>query len=243
MFRTPIPPIPPIDISRIISVGKRVFKAIKNLFVDDETRKQAPLTQHSELSEVANLNGILFEYRNQVKQVANELEREITDECMEVFHKIISIFEAANESYEIYRVDRLRRKFDRMAESISGTFERYVAKRISLDDVECSEILKMLPGELKGERMQNLKKKVFIEAVEDIVGKLNEAVEELLEDIEDAINLRLNMIKNQLEEKTLAYESITCTTQEKENHNEKVQLSAIFSLGNIQVIEELVEEY
>lgn len=237
------PPIPPIDIFKIITIGKKIIRVIKDLFAgDDETKKQDPLTKDSDLSEVATLNGVLLEYRNQVKHVADELEKDIIAECMEVFNKIIDIFQSANDSYEIYRVERLKRKFDRMINNIPGVFERHVAKRISLDDIECSEILKMLPGETKGERMKSLKKKVFIEAIEDITHKLNEAVEELLEDIDDAIQMRLDTMKNQLEEKALAYDSIICSAKEKGNESQVVKLNATYLLAMTELVDDLVSE-
>ena len=210
--------------------------------LSDRTKEEKPLDDKSDIADVQRLNGILLEYRNEVKRVATDLENDIIEDCNDVFEKIMNLFESANESYEIYRVERMKRRFERIEGHISGAFERHVARRISLDDRECSEILRMLPGEAKGQRMQELKKKVFIEVVDDITSKINEVIDELFEDIDDAIQHRLETIGTQLLEKSTVYNELIANGDAKGDVQESIVLNGEYMVSTLELIEELVTQ-
>lgn len=100
----------------------------------------------------------------------------------------------------------------------------------------------MLPGEAKGQRMQELKKKVFIEVVDDITSKINEVIDELFEDIDDAIQHRLETIGTQLLEKSTVYNELIANGDAKGDVQESIVLNGEYMVSTLELIEELVTQ-
>lgn len=204
----PIPPIPgPLQDILIELIGRAGRKFIDKVFSKDKTKeKPAYNPEKSEANEVLELNAALMDYRNEVKQATAELEAEIKKECEKVFTEVIGSLEFANEEFEFYRPSRLRRKLDTFLQELDGIFANYTSKRISLDDTECLAVLKMRPGDLKGQRMRELKERVFKESVEEINRRMNSFVNEFFEDMEFSVDHRMSEIEQRLEEKIAAFE-------------------------------------
>ena len=201
-------PIPPETIPMIIDfIIKAGDKILDKVFAKDETKDQPAYNpEKSEAAEVANLNAALMDYRGEVKQATAELEEEIKKACENVFTEVLGSLEFANEEFEFYRPSRLKRKLDTFLQELDGIFANYTAKRISLDDTDCLAVLKMRPGDLKGQRMRELKERVFKESVEEVNRKLNSFVSEFFEDMDFSVDHRMSEVERRLEEKIAAFE-------------------------------------
>lgn len=200
-----IPTIPPPLLPLIDIV---VNKLIDKIFDKDKIKEQPAYNpEKSDATEVMEINNALMEYRGEVKQATVELEGEIKKACENVFTEVINTLEFANEEFEFYRVSRMKRKLESFLQDIDGIFSNYTAKRISLDDTDLIAVLKMRPGELKGQRLRDLKKQVLFESVEEVNRKLNCFVSEFFEDMEFSVDHRMNEIEQRLEEKMIAFEA------------------------------------
>ena len=160
----PFPRIPlPVIIDGLKKVAKVGKKVLEILFIGNgQIEKERPLdTKNTDTDNIMSLNAILTDYRQEVKSATIELENNIKGICKDVFEGILESLEFVNEQFEFYRISAFKRKINRFTEEIDGIFEKHTAKRISLDDNECIAILKMMPGDLKGKRMKELKEVVF----------------------------------------------------------------------------------
>lgn len=228
-------------LKKTVQIALNVGVLVKSLFSNNDgfNLKSFSNKNRNDINEVANLNAALTDYRTQVGEVGKVIENDIITSSENFFSDIISLFESINNSYSIGNIERARRKTSRFRIRIEGTFEDHTAKRISLDDMECLEILKMLPGEIKSTKMNELKKKVFEESVEKIAYSIKDITEELIEDISDSFNFKLNMLEQQLNEKMNIFSVLTNNTNSREELEESIEIYSNYLLSVSNVIENL----
>lgn len=228
------------------NIGKRIFEAGKaffgTLFNGNEVREQKSFNEEkAQVDDIYNLNSLLGEYRQKVKSEMGSLEKEIQQICREVFLAIVETLEFANESFQFYKTTSIQRRIDNFLESLDGIFELHTAKRISLDDVECLSILKMVAGDNKANKMSELKKKVFQETIEDINKKLNEFMNDFFDSMELSVDTRMASIEERLEEKTESFEQLTKVNNEHDDRFEKIMMNANYRLYVAEKVVELID--
>ncbi len=223
---TPKPPVPPEIIGKIfkgvVKVGKKIIEGIVNIgktawnvitgddkIQEELSNKKGFNPEKSEANDIAELNKLLNEYKANISAAANDLEREMIVEYADQLEEIMSVFEECNKDLKVIRSENIRRRFKRMNNGLKGTFEEYISKRISLDDPEFVKILKLPAGELKNQRLQEIKQKVFIEAGNEIVRRIKNTVEEFTDTVEDAFNEHLERAEQSIEEKSEAFEEMS----------------------------------
>lgn len=220
-------PLGPLEPLLIELLGKAGNKLIDKLFSDDKTKEQPAYNpEKSEAEEVLALNADLMDYRSEVKQASAELESIIKEKCEEFFTKAIDDLEAANKQFEFYRTSRLKRKLNDFLQELDGIFAKYTAKRISLDDADCLAILKMRPGDLKGQRMRELKELVFKESIEELNRKMESFVNEFFEDMEFSVDHRMAEVEQRLEEKITAFKIAESSNAQHSDRLEEIILRA-----------------
>ena len=243
----PIPPIIPKDPSKVFGVFKRIIQAGKKFFDvlingDDIKEQKSMDTKRSTADDIMQLNSVLQEYRRNVSEELKELETEVKNVCKEVFDQITESVEFANSEFDFYKTAALERKLNTYLSEIDGIFEKHVIKRISLDDTECEKILKMMPGELKGTRMAELKKKVFEEAIEDLNGKIEEFQKDISESMEMAVNYRLDSLENSLEEKKEIFMKLAENTENIKSEKEDICVYSEFKASVAEMYTQILKE-
>lgn len=243
----PIPPIMHEDPSKSFRLLKRVIQAGKKFFDvlingDDIKNQKSMDTKRGTADDIMQLNSVLQEYRKNVSEESKELETEVKDVCREVFNQITESVEFANSEFDFYKTAALERKLNTYLSDIDGIFEKHVIKRISLDDIECEKILKMMPGELKGTRMAELKKKVFEEAIEDLNEKIKEFQRDISENIEMAVNYRLDNLENSLEEKKEIFTKLTENTENIKSEKEGICVYSEFKASVAEMYMQILKE-
>ena len=241
-------PIPPIDPLKIIGdvirgIGK-VAKYAWNV-ITGQDEKQAAIAnqksvnpQKSTVDEMAELNKLLAEYRKGISDAAESMESEMIVECSMMLEDIMDVFTESNQHLKVMRSDSVERKFKRVAKDLKGTFAEYVQKRISLDDTECVKILKLPAGELKNQRLQEMKQRVFVEASNEIVKRIKDAVEDFSDTVEDAFNDHLDRAEEQLHERTESFEELSRITENDTESVENVMLKANYLLAVCSYVED-----
>lgn len=217
---------------RILDFGK---KAIDFLINGDDVKNQSAMdTENSSAEDTMNLNSVLLNYRKKVKDETRPIEENVKEACKEVFSSICDSVDFANSKFQIYKADSLKRRLDDITEAIDGIFEKHVAKRISLDDETCTDILKMMPGELKGQRMAELKEAVLKEAIDDICIKINKFEEDIFDSMEISANSRLEGMEKLLLDKNAKFNEIS---QNSVDVNKKIELARIKSYYILSLID------
>ncbi len=120
-------------------------------------------------------------------------------------------------SININHIERENRKTE---DTIHGFIVKRVAKRISLDDSECLEILKLNPGKEKEEQLDQFYRKVLKEAVLELSDELRHSMETQTDNVCDTIQHRIDDIVETCEAKTAEFERIR---QVKASDGEKIE--------------------
>ena len=228
-------------IDTIVKVGKKVWDLIKgqDKAQDEISQIKGYNPQKSEANDIAELSKLLTEYRQNIITAGEELEREMIVECSMELQEIMEVFEKFNENLKIARSESVKRKFRRLSAGLKGTFSEYIGKRVSLDDDECIKILKLPSGELKNQRLQELKQNVFVEATNAMIEKIKDTVDDFSETVEDAFLEHLERTEASMEEKTIALEKLSTMTDENIESAEAVLLKAHYILSVCYYTEEL----
>lgn len=223
-------------IKKVVKIGREVFRII---IEDDNTKEMQPLdTKNADTDNIMSLNAILTDYRLDVRNATTKLENNIKDGYKDVFEGILETLEFVNEQLEFYRISVFKRKINTFTEEIDGIFEKHTAKRISLDDNECIEILKMMPGDLKGKRMKELKEAVFKESIDEIIKKMNNFMNDFLDEMEYSVENRIDNISDKIQEKADIFERLSV---DNENKNEMAEMAELYS-GYVINLSKLNEE-
>lgn len=164
--------------------------------------------EKSEANEIADLHKLLVEYRQNISAAADEIEREMIVECSMMLKEIMEVFEEQNKTLKLVRTESVKRKFNRASKELKGTFAEYVEKRFSLDDAECVKILKLPAGDLKNQRLQDMKQNVFIQAGNEIIRRIKDTVDDFSETVEDAFDEHLERSEKAIQDKTDSFEEL-----------------------------------
>ena len=118
--------------------------------------------EKSKVDEIQKLNEMLIEYRGNISRAGNDLERQMIVEYSEVLNEILDTFDEYNQTLKVIRPESIKRRFDITNENLRGTFENYICKKISFDNSELTNILKLPAGELKSQRLQEIKQNILL---------------------------------------------------------------------------------
>ena len=232
-----IPTIPPICIPSILGGLAKVGKWIWNMITgSDEIQEEISRIktynpEKTEANDVAKLNELLLEYRQSIIKIGDNLEREMIAVCAMELKDIMDMFDAFNQDLKIIRAESVKKKFRRLSTELQGTFSDYISRRISLDNVECINVLKLPAGDLKNQRLQELKQNVFIEATDAVVDKMKLIINDFLETVEDAFFEHLDRAEISVEEKSSAFAKLSAVTNENIESAEAVLLKAHYMLA------------
>ena len=82
-------------------------------------------------------------------------------------------------------------------------------KRFSLDDAECVKILKLPAGDMKNQRLQQMKQDVFVQAGNEIINSIKDTVDEFSDTVQDAFEEHLDQLEETIQNKTDAFEELS----------------------------------
>lgn len=242
----PKPPFFPLpDIGKILRNIGKVAKYTWSVITgkdekQDEIANQKGLNpEKSDANEIAELNKLLVDYRQNIISAGNDIEREMIVECSMQMQDILELFEEYNKNLRVARTESVKRKFRHLNDELKGTFADYIGRRISLDDEECVKTLKLPAGDLKSQRLQELKQNVFIEAKNSMIEKIKYTVSDFLDTIEDSFNDHLDRIEEKVEDKKNAFEKLSVSSDSDAETTEKIMLQTSYIIALCSVAESI----
>lgn len=228
----PIPPLDPSIIGKVLNGIGKVAKYAWSVITGQDEKQQKISSQKAinpeknTADEIAEMNRLLADYRKSISDAADHLEHEMIVECSMMLQEIMNVYEAYNQQLKISRSDAVKRKFSRIGKELKGTFAEYIQKRISLDDAECMKILRLPSGDLKNQRLQELKQKAFFEAQNEIIRKIKDAVQDFSYMVEDSIEAHLERAEDSIQEKSEIFKTLSEVTDHDARAVEAVILRA-----------------
>jgi len=136
-------------------------------------------------TETADINYLLVTFGADCEKKADELEDDALYELRQYFSDLIGEIEQSDMKIS---TKRLRRSITISEKQVQGKLKRFMARRLSIDDMECLEILSMPSGNEKSKKMNEFGEKVLREALLQLADDVTTFVEEQNEVLEESMN-------------------------------------------------------
>lgn len=213
-----------------------IGKAIKDFFCSDSCcvgnstkREESYDVNTADLQATVKIQKALTEFRSDTQSRSAKLENEIIKESRESLDNFIDELRTYNNirygnrrlNINISSIEREQRNTE---DQIHGFIVKRVIKRISLDDNECCEILKLNPGSEKSNKLDAFYKKVLQEAVNELSHILRNTMENQTDSVEKRIQQRIDGIVDVCETKTVNFEKIQKMKMNDEDKIEQEQM-------------------
>ena len=135
------------------------------------------------LEETRRINAVLVEFSKSVEKKADDIERNSFMICREGIDEFLDEIDKINKkSYSgkslSLNLKTMKRKLGVIESSVYGSVKNRISKKVSLDDSQCLEILKMEPGNEKENKMNEFSRKIFVEALFELSNNVKNAIDE-----------------------------------------------------------------
>lgn len=184
-----------------IKDGWEVVKDIFSIVKKVGNSKQINV-DNCEISDLSEINSIFNEFISLIEPKVNKIEESIQDE---MYYYLDELIEFLNNNKKLkekgIRINIIERKIEKIKCRISDNLKKEISKNISLDNYECKQIIKMIPGERKTNKMNELFELTLNKAIENLVIDTKQDIEDIMDYIEYSIQEQLENldrnIKNQ----------------------------------------------
>lgn len=186
-------------IEKVINIISAVADWIGN--IAGKTGETDPINDNSSLENIDRITSIFTDFRGQAHTKAVEIENAVAKEVnyyVEELHDILDANADKVHKYNIH-IKRIERQIDKIASNINGTIDNELCKKVSLDNMECKEIVKMIPGSKKEEAMSIFLNQSVRSALEACCMKFRSYLEEIYEDAETEVVGAVDTIQKQNE--------------------------------------------
>ncbi|MDD3140569.1 MAG: hypothetical protein PHX08_16590 [Lachnospiraceae bacterium] len=202
IIRTPFPPIGGGDGGTIGKIIKAI-KIIRDIFKkpSEEAGKTDSVNDNSSLENIDRITQIFSDFKDQVHTKALDVENAVGEEVnfyVEELHDILQENSNKVDKYGI-RIKRIERQIDKISSKVKGTIDNQISKKVSLDNAECKEIVKMIPGSKKEQAMNSFLNESVKNALELCCGEIRSSLEEIYEDVETEVVGAVEAIQKQNE--------------------------------------------
>ncbi len=243
MFKKRIMPIPPVkDIQFIISVIKEGWELVKDIFgIGDKVGKSKQTNVDScEISDLTEINNIFNEFILSIEPKVNKIEESVQEEMYYYLDELVEFFNDNNEKLKEkgIRTTTIERKIEKIKRSINGNIKKEISRNISLDNHECKQIIKMIPGERKINRMNELFELTLNKAIENTIIDIKEGIEVLMDDIDSCIFDSIEILNKDIQNQAIVMEKLD--SHNNENVKDK-ELIIEKSILNILISESVIE--
>ena len=185
--------------------------------------------EKASMEQTIKVQDSLTKFRTDTQSRSEQLENDIVKESREYLDEFLADLRRYNKiqygrkrlNLNLNSLERENRKTEDM---IHGFIVKRVIKRISLDDAECTDILKMDRGKKKEEALDAFYKKVLKEAISDLSKELRNSMEKQTDNVEDKIQQRIDSIVEICETKSDEFERIQKVKESDEAKMESEQL-------------------
>lgn len=228
--------------------GNTINKIIKGINIlrkifgkqSKEVGKTDSVNDNSSLENIDRITKIFSDFKEQVREKLLETERTIgyeIDFYVEELHDILQ--ENSNEvnKYGI-RIKRIEREIDKVTLKTKGMIDKEISKKISLDNSQCKEIVKMIPGAKKEEAMSLFMNESVKGSIEVACREMRFILEEIYEDVEIEVIGAIEYIQKQNE---FFQESINSIDKDNYEETSKKQIvDSYYLLDACNLIEKII---
>lgn len=243
IVKMPIPPIPGPGgkVEKIIKIVKAIYGIIKG----NPSKKIKDADSVNDNSSVENIDYImqgLTGFKESVNSQIKEIEITYNEELETYFDELKEIMSEKQDSLDRYGIkfDRVERSIEKILERGKGNLEFEVSKKLSLDNPELRNILKMIPGTKKEEALDVFFKNVLQEALSDSCEKMKSDIREVCDEVEDMVLGTIELVKNNCENQTEKLEQLN--SEDNKAQMKTVICDGYYNLFACELVEQLMME-
>lgn len=185
--------------------------------------------ERARVEETKRINMILTEFSLKLENRADEIEKIVINESKIYFEQLISELNKSKSDTGI-NVSRIERTMARVEREIKGNLKAYISKRISIDDSECLEILKLEAGYKKENKMKKFSEKILQQGLNNLVKDIKEVIKEQNDIVTEVIEERLEDIKSNLDRKIKDFNLLEASKLKTEKEVEKIKEELNFKI-------------
>jgi|GEM_PF-4190229 hypothetical protein len=176
------------------------FSSIRN-WIKDKVRKvvnwvaeklgdSKPLNQTSSTQQVTYTSDSLWEYSNQYRQLARDIENDCMTLVQRRFEETMNLLTSREELRSEFKqeIKAMRRRHQELCAAIPDAITNVIAKRVSIDDYECRQILSLAAGDSKKYKLRNFCEAVVHEANDNLARRVQAALVQQANEIGDALD-------------------------------------------------------
>ena len=144
-------------VGRVLGSSKieKVGRDIQYACAERVARERSYEKETANIYSTDRLNEILISFSEGYYQQATAIENACIENVKNYYEDIIQLLEQASDTSKIdTNLKRLKREKSRIGAHIHGAIKDQLAKKMSLDNTQCLEILKMDAGEAKREAVR-----------------------------------------------------------------------------------------
>jgi hypothetical protein len=179
------------------------------------------------LEETKKINKILTAFALKLEKKADEIEKTAIKEAKVYFEKLIDELRQSDVDINVNKIERAMGKVER---KIKGNLKRYISKRVSIDDSECLEILKMDEGYKKEIAMKKFSESVLRLGLKELIKDIKNIIKKQNDIITDAIEERLQDIKSNLEKEVEEFNLLEKSKLQTESEVDKLKNELIVKI-------------
>lgn len=243
ILRTPIPPVfgDGGTLKKIIKIVKTIWNVISDK-PSKEASQQDSINDNASLENIDRITQIFSDFKERVHQRAEEIESSIKEEvgfCLDEMRQLISDNQEIGKKYGI-GIDRLEKKLDKIMLRVDGIIDHEISKRVSLDNNECKNIMKMIPGEKKERALQTLFDSAIRNALEIYCANLKDNLDEIFDEVNDEVFNAVDSIRKTCESQLKRIEKI-----DADNHREvatKLMSESYYIMDVCILVDKLLQE-
>lgn len=173
---------------KVIDAKDWVIDGIDN-FLDVIAPEKSYDGDTADINTTERLNTILREFSDKYMKNAVTIEKNCVKAVDDYYNKLMPVVEEGRElGFSKSAIRKIKSNKEEMKKSINNSIEKPLRKRLSLDDRECLEILKLDSGTRKKEKMDLFVRKVIKEARDNLAKEVKKSLDMQMDDIEEAFH-------------------------------------------------------
>lgn len=230
MFKTPdiLAKIPSLDLlSDLIYIGKKIWNLIKNTRIKDTEK----IDKQSSPQDINQIGIALSDIRTYTIQMSNPIINKVKNDITSYTEELLMILQDKSNIINHYTYKALKKDITDLNNDndIEQYWQNEIYKKISLDNIDCLNILKMPAGNRKQDAMQKFVSKILKDVSILYTVHIGKSIAEIYNDFEINIEENLHNIEKILHSYqqmniSLNNEDLTSYEQQIVNANIKVFL-------------------
>ena len=220
--------------------GKKNKKEVEN--TSKAISEQTSISEADTARQVQDIAALVRQYLNTYESSAKTTETNCKNYVSNCFDGLIDELRQNKKFEQSFGIDHIKRKKDRLCESIDGAIVNRIRLNLSIDNYECRKILDMDAGIAKQRRMEDFVYKTINDAKNDLAEKIYLTMKQVTDEISEFLQDNLESQERHAERMKEKFDRWEVDIQNQKFDKERAQLPALEKIFALKQIEKLLTQ-